>query len=421
MPGRRVVCLLLGLGLGLPAPARASEDLTSTLNAETRVPLAFVLSNPTGEVAQTSRSEMIRVVSDLLRDRTDFALQVVDPSALKECRGRLTCLTLKVRRDYQRPALLLPQGGTIPYREHVRRLRNAQTPYPRYLLVVSNITSARKADRMSSVLIDTDLALQIYHDANRNRPDWSTDVEVRIGNGATVTKPIRARVRNASETTKYLQALFEVHFRSTFERTQHWEPYGRLEIECAIPGLVVEMDGRPLGTTQTNLTRVRGLHPGRHRIALNHPNYEPAQAEVEITRAQTTRVSLTPKRRPGSGAPLKTALLWTGAAVAATGVGVLTYGLTRPSDVTLTCIGNVCDSGQNFVTFGYDPDQADRNPLQVNPSGVLIAPLGYSLIGAGAAWGLGSWLTDEEDLPWIAFVVGLAIGGVSYGLSAALN
>jgi hypothetical protein len=54
-------------------------------------------------------------------------------------------------------------------------------------------------------------------------------------------------------------------------------------------------------------------------------------------------------------------------------------------------------------------------------NGVLIAPLGYSLIGLGAAWVLGTWVTPSEDAPWIALAAGLGVFAASYGLSAALN
>jgi hypothetical protein len=52
---------------------------------------------------------------------------------------------------------------------------------------------------------------------------------------------------------------------------------------------------------------------------------------------------------------------------------------------------------------------------------VLIAPLGYSLIGLGTAWVLGTWATPKDDLPWIPILAGLGVFAASYGLSAALN
>ena len=60
------------------------------------------------------------------------------------------------------------------------------------------------------------------------------------------------------------------------------------------------------------------------------------------------------------------------------------------------------------------------SPEDVNPPGVLTAPLGYSLLGAGAAFSIGS-LLEESSVPWISLIAGLVIGGTAYGLSAALD
>jgi hypothetical protein len=55
--------------------------------------------------------------------------------------------------------------------------------------------------------------------------------------------------------------------------------------------------------------------------------------------------------------------------------------------------------------------------------GPLAAPLGYSLIGAGAIGVLTDLLFNRDgQLPeWVPIVVGLGAGAVSYALSEALN
>ena len=71
------------------------------------------------------------------------------------------------------------------------------------------------------------------------------------------------------------------------------------------------------------------------------------------------------------------------------------------------------------MAFGQNNE--DKLSRDVNPGGVLIAPLGYSLVGTGAAFSVGSLLTGDNEIPWIPVVVGLGIGALSYGLSTALN
>jgi hypothetical protein len=88
--------VLLWVGLvGLTA-ARVAHAEERELTLGERVPIALLVSTPTGENARVRSSEIIRVVSDLLRAHTDFSVQLVEPSLLVECKGRLLCLVEKV-------------------------------------------------------------------------------------------------------------------------------------------------------------------------------------------------------------------------------------------------------------------------------------------------------------------------------------
>ena len=55
-----------------------------------------------------------------------------------------------------------------------------------------------------------------------------------------------------------------------------------------------------------------------------------------------------------------------------------------------------------------------------NPEGVLLVPLGYSLMMAGGSAGLGTWLIEKES-PWWSVGAGLIVGVLSYGLSEMLD
>ena len=60
-----------------------------------------------------------------------------------------------------------------------------------------------------------------------------------------------------------------------------------------------------------------------------------------------------------------------------------------------------CESSSRFQTLGYDASKADNLDPQVNPSGVLTAPLGYSLVAVGGTWALGGLVFgDEWGGPW---------------------
>ncbi len=418
-PGLLIVLALLASG-----PAQAQEP-SQVLSVAQRQPLAFILGTPTGEMGRTSRSEIIRIVSDLLRRHTNLELEPLDANALKQCQGRLGCLTLQARDDYERSALLGPSGLPRPFREHVRAMRQAQRRYSRYLLIVSNITVAGQPDRLSAMLINTDLALTYLHEASRDAPDWQDVTEAKIESAAVVVPSTRKKVHGPREAEVFLSRLFEDAFRSPFEATGQWAPYGTVDINCPVPEAVVFLDERPLGSTQAGLTRLEKVDPGLHRLRIEHQGYKPYSTEVQVRRKQTASVQVELSANPVQVNDLpRQVTLWGGIALAAAGAGLTVYGATRPQQgLSVACIeggATSCSGGSRFVTFGYDPEQADRDPRAINPSGVMVVPLGYSLIGTGASFTAGAALTEAGDLPWIPWVAGLVVGAAAYGISAAV-
>jgi hypothetical protein len=410
-----LVLTLAGAGV-----ARA-EQADGAIILPNRQNFAFLLGTPTGEVARTSSSEVIRMFSEVLRKETDFNVQLLDAAVMIECRGKLGCISLKARaRDYDPAARPSENGQVLPYREHVRRLKEEKVPYPRYLLVISNVTLEGEEDRMTAVLVDTDRALNLFHDASRKVSDWQDDVEARINSSAVLIPPIKVNVRDADETRSFLERLVVQDFRAFFESGGHWRPYGELVIEGPEPGLGVSIDGDTVGATQPGTTRILQMLPGTHRVELVHPDYAPFQQDVTVTAGAAARIDARPARLAGSAAGLHAVVFWGGIATAIAGAALVGVAVTNPSDVTTACFeAEDCQSNSAFLAFGHN-DQSEL-ARDVNPGSVLIAPLGYSLVGTGAAFSLGSLLTDENEIPWLPVVVGLGIGALSYGLSVALN
>lgn len=403
------------------APARAEEG---TIVLQERVPLAFFLSTPTGDAAQTRTSDLIRLVDDLFQRETNFALVPFDASVVTECRGRLGCLTTKARRDYQRSDLVQANGAVVPYREHVRRLRRDRTPYARYLLVLANVSVAGEADRLSAVLVDTDRALEVLHHAPQDRPDWQDEAEAQLNEVALAAPPARAQVRGPEETRAFLDVLLYERLKPTLEQNGHWRPYGRIELSGTAPGVAVLVDGDTVGTTAPDRTSIDRVTPGTRVLELSHPDYAPFSADVGVVRGETSalEVQLTPLSRDIAPA-VRTATMWSGAALAVAGAALAGWALVRQDgEVGSVCFrdpGGLCRSGSSFQSFGYDPGAAD--PRAIHPGGVLVAPLGLGLAGAGATLGVGALLTAEDEIPWLPVLVGVGVGVLTYGLAAALD
>src|SRR5262245_19360466 len=99
-----------------------------------RKPIAFLLITLSGNVANTSSSVIIRVVSDLCTKHTDFEAEIVDPTTVTECKGQLGCMVEKIRTDYNRAVYSLPNGTVAPFDEHLEYLKKKKIVYPAYLL-----------------------------------------------------------------------------------------------------------------------------------------------------------------------------------------------------------------------------------------------------------------------------------------------
>ncbi len=394
-----------------------------TLNAEERVPIAVVVNTPTGKAARISRSEIIRIVDGLLKRHTDFFAQPVDEQVIDDCTGSLTCVALTTRRDYERETSADPRGERMPYDVYQQRLEERGLVVPRMLLMVSNVAGAERGDRISVLLLDLDRALRLYHDAER-KPGFEDEVEIRISEEAVIASSRPALVLDEPEANVVLTRAFERGFEAPLGERGHWSPLGTIDVVSSVGCVAVELDGRAIGQFDGTTGTVRGVRPGRRRLTFRRAGYEVAEREVDVAARTPVRVEVTLLPKASSDAGLANrAVLWGGAAVAAVGAAIVVYGLTRTdSGVTSHCFAGSpdCASRSDFVSFGFDAD-ADGVARDVNPGGVLVVPLGYSLAATGATWSLGA-LTFERDaeLPWISIALGAVVGALSYGLSAAL-
>lgn len=409
---------LIGLKVALVSALSVSASAeASSYEVDDREPIAFVLSTPTGQQANVGSSELIRRIDRGLRIDTSLALQPLSTSLVSACRGRLGCLALKARTDYDPSALGRPGGGLLPYREHVRRLKEAGIGYPRYLLVVSNVTLPDRADRLSVALVDTDIALQLFHEARRDHPDWDDRFEARVDSGALVGDTVSVQVTTADQVSAFFTRFLRHNVRRRLERTGHWRPFGRVRLKSNVPRAAIVWDGRTVGSTARGDTQLTQARAGQHSLTIEHPEYEPSTHNVEVTAGATSVMQVNLRRKPGQNSLGRQIVLWTGVGLVAVGGAIGIYALTQQDgDAVTVCVD--CPSGRSFQSAGYNPEAGIDEAI--NPSGVLIGPLGYSIAATGATWSLGALLSDDE-FPWLPMVIGLAIGGLSYGLSTAFN
>lgn len=378
---------------GGPAVAQADERV---LRLGERSPIAVVVAAPTGDEARVRSSELIRVVDELLRARTDLALQLVEASALADCQGRLVCLVEKVG------------DGTATDRAA-----------PSFLLVLSNVTRAGEPDRLSAQLVDVARAqATVARAASGGAVDaWRDQAEATLNEEALSTE--RAAVADLAAAQRVLTEWLERRFAPTLQAADHWEPYGEVVVVSGRAGLELRVDGQAVGTTEAGRTRVAEVRAGARVLALVGPMIERYEATITVARGES--VLLEPELTSAqSTSPVRDAVMISGVVLASAGVvaGVLALA-TADGDVVSHCFQGTpgCADGTAFVGSGASTARAAQLE-PVGTGGVLLLPLGYSLLGAGAVWTVGAWLSQDE-VPWVPVLVGLGVGTLAYAVSAA--
>lgn len=410
--------------LVVTAPNAEAAAPAQLITATERAPLAFILNTPTGAIANTSSSEVIRIVGDFFRRETSLTPQLIESDVVRSCQGQITCLVLAARPDYERNDLRLADGQLVPYREHVRRLKKAGETYARYLFMLSNVTVPGRPDRMTALLVDTDLALGLYHRTVQKRAGWKEDLEAQIATRAVPIPEARAVVKDAESARQFLEQVLTRDYVGTFEESGHWRPYGTLDLVTDIANMEVSIDGLPIGSTAVGVTRITKLLPGTRSVVLRHPDFAVATAVATVRRQETT--SLEPELIRIASDSIKTErniVLYSGIGIGTVGVGLLAFAVVRaassPRRVCITAAGTGC--GSRFQTTGFDGSAMLNEAPSLNPGGVLVGPLGAALATTGATFTLGVLLSDDSATPWWYALLGGALGGAIYGTSILLD
>jgi PEGA domain-containing protein len=384
-------------------PLVASAVSEPIVLSEGRKPLAFILSTPSGAAGTTSSSDIIRIVTDLLAKHTSLKMNEIDAAQVADCKGRIGCFVTKI-------------GAS-----------SGRKDAPELLLVISKLTQAGAPDRISATLVDATRALEVVQEVSRRDEDWETELEARIFESAVLVRPRFATLKDRAETEKYLEDLFTRELRGPFESRSAWEPYGSIQIDGVEPGIAIALDGTTVGETRPGSTHIVSVLGGPRKIELTSPKFQPFATEVVVERGRTAEVKAHLETTSASSySGLRTALFWTGTGVAIAGAAITAVAIARQNgDVSTFCVSrsdSSCKESKAFATVGYNPSAAPSFENKVNPPGILLAPLGYSLLGAGATWALTTLLLDRPDEPpWLELGIGFAVGAAAYGMSAILN
>jgi hypothetical protein len=433
-----------------PRIARAEKAIPQAdIQANERVPLALHIIAPTKDVLGVSFNTIDGQVDRILaRDEaTDLRPKLLTEEYTnvdQSCTTRSDKLTCYVERvwDYD------PASPKIRYEEHGSYLlasellaalkKDNPRPPSSFLAVITAVKQADGSARLTALLVDTESAIQAVHEAVKDgkyqtkRDELeNTIAQYSVKRTAPPKKIASGDVKMVeAKMDEYLEELFTVEFRPAFEEKGHWGPYGRIELQGAQAGLEIEIDDRKIGATKSTRTLIGTVLPGDREIKLSLPGYIEDKKHVKVEKQQTSVLVMHLQKQPDEIATtLNRTVFWSGVALAAIGTAVTTFALVKASNpgYHVVCLSkdgstNGCGSSEwlNFNAPTKDaPLSLTDNP---NGSGLPIAPLGYSLAGAGVAWAVTTALfADDETYPFIEVGVGIAVFLASFILSTELN
>lgn len=275
-----------------------------------------------------------------------------------------------------------------------------------YLLVVELHGSEL---RLSLLTVGT--AVARYQNRDEAQSDASLEATITASDLNVVVGP-------EQDLFPLLARLFTAA-RPSLESTEHWAPNGELRIEGP-EGLEIIVDQQQVGVTAEPSTTISGLRIGPHQVALRDPlgRVQDPGAELKIEQGRTTLHAPRLESGPNLAPQLRTFTFFTGVALGLTGAGLMTWAALSPPERTALslCPAGECPPGTRGFRRSSELGGSDT------PSGPLVVPLGYSLLGAGVGMSIGSVAIGEEwSWPWAAWLIGLATFGLSYGLSEALD
>ncbi len=362
----------------LAVPGQSSSSKESSLELTAPEPLAFALfTNARGlELEGLIRGSITRKMGDY----SGLYLGPVSLAKLEVCAGRLTCILPKMEQKGGRFALLitfLPLSG------------ERENPRGRFL----------------AQLVDQRAAANCKRDVFSQTPERCVDREATVGR---VPFAKRSLQEGLSETAEML--------RTSLTKKGRWKRYGRVKIEGVRTGTHLTVDGLPKGTIPAGVLLLKNVEPGERNISLSLEGYSPWNRKFNLVAGAS--LTLQPEFETRG---LHLGMLYTGAALAAVGLGFALWAIVDAARLGGQNIGHGQMPAPRFRTFAELANNPTRGSLE-SRGAVLVAPLGYSLMISGGMWSLGTWLHKGKSwVRWVLLATGAVLGATSYAVSAALN
>ncbi len=278
-------------------------------------------------------------------------------------------------------------------------------------LLVTHVTDLGGGEhQVRLAMLDPELAAAAQAAAKQRHPGDTEAAEALIFEDAVRTGVHSGPLRTDEQSEQVILRFLKRH-EGWLVRARQWRATSQLELqlpEGSRPGAEVQLGSLTI-TPSESLVRIERVRSGVYPLAIRSTEgrYQPLRLQITVPTSSVVQLSLPPLDFSTRGRALRQTARWTGVATFAAGTAFLVHSVVRAaksSDTVMACTDD-CDLN-TFVPIG---------PL-------LEAPLGYSLMAAGAVWTTGSFVEGESyEAPLWSVIAGAVLGGAAYGLSAALD
>ena len=386
-----------------------AQPAVVTFRIAPRPSLDVVFNAPPEGIANASRSDMVRAVARATRRFTDLRAREapgvrLDPCFRDDENAPLLCLLRRLRPEFE----TLRTTAAADDFETLWQRSKAGTKATSDLALLITYAPVLEQDRVVALLLDLKAMARrhfTWSPNSRLSPNEATALNDELFEVGVITQPPTTRdVTNAKEVGEFMNHLFKTSFVEVLTQRGLCN-FGGIDAELPL-GSEIYINGALAGTTDAPLVKVRDLPAGNHTIRVEHPSYLTMEKELRVAARRTTPLKPTLILAPNQSViTARQALLWTGVVAMAGGAALVVVSFAS-NDIDDSCVtvnpSQLCPSDLRFKRLG---------PF-------LGAPLGLAFFGAGTAWATSVVLNDDDDTyPWWEFIVGIAVGGLVYGVS----
>ena len=404
--------LLAATIVGQASAETTAATKSNTVRVVPRPNLDVIFDAPPEGIANASRSDMVRAVARGAQRFSDLKARPTNAGQMDSCfreetPSPLLCLLWKLRPKYE---ALRNADPTAAFEDVWSRAADPARPAADLALLVI-YAPVLQQQRVQAIVLDLKAMAALYHRQGRtsvpDRTEQAAIQEELLDVGVLTNPPAARDVSNERDVQAFMNDLFRTTFAALLDE-RGLRQFGGINLRAPL-GARLFVDGKTLGTVIAPNTRIRDVPAGPHVLRIEQAGYLAHEATVRVKARRATVVAPQLVIAPNRGAVIgRATLLWTGVATMVAGVAVTTATLLAEGD------------DRRCLVAGIDGCPPSSRYRSLGP--VLGGPLGYSLFSAGAVWTLGAWLNDDDQTwPWWEFLVGAAIAGTAYGVSAAVN